>query len=96
MGKFLHKIGAKLFEKHWWATGVWLLVLLSLGGAAYHFYKPVSNTLSIPGTQSQVAIDRLGELFPNAGKGSGRIVFHTTDKKVDSVKIASQIIVVLF
>ena len=88
MGKFLHKIGEKIFEKHWWAAGAWLLILLSLGGAAYHFYKPVSNVLSIPGVQSQIAIDRLSELFPNAGKGSGRIVFHTTDKKIDDYKSA--------
>jgi RND superfamily putative drug exporter len=88
MGKFLHKIGEKLFEKHWWTVGVWLLMLLSLGGAAYHFYKPISNALSISGVQSQVAIDRLGELFPNTGKGSGRIVFHTTDKKIDDYKSA--------
>lgn len=82
MGKFLHRIGASLFEKRWWAVGVWLLVLLSLGGAAYHYYKPVSGALSIPGVQSQAAIDRLGELFPNVGEGSGRIVFHTTDKVI--------------
>ncbi len=86
MGNCLHKIGKKLFEKRWWVVGVWLLVVSALGGAAAYNYKPASESISIPGTQAQVAIDRLGELFPNAGKGSGRIVFHTTDKKVVDYK----------
>ncbi|RYH17108.1 MAG: MMPL family transporter, partial [Alcaligenaceae bacterium] len=35
-----------------------------------------------PGTQAQTAIDKLGNLFPDAGKGTGRVVIHTTDKTI--------------
>ena len=82
MGKFLDKSGSFLFRKKWWVVGFWLLILGLVGGGAAAFYKPVSSAISIPGTQAQMAIDRLGQLFPGGGNSSGSIVFHTTIKSV--------------
>src|SRR5947209_5561409 len=88
MGKFLDKSGSFLFSKKWWVVGLWLVVLAAVGGGATIFYKPVSGAISIPGTPAQVTIDRLGQLFAGGGGGTGQIVFHTTDKKVNDVQNA--------
>lgn len=82
MGSFLDKLGSFLFGKKWWVVGFWLLVLVVVGSGAAIFFKPASGAISIPGTPAQVTIDRVGQLFPGTGNGSGQIVFHTTDKKV--------------
>ena len=82
MGNFLDKSGTLLFRKKWWVVGFWVLVLAIVGGGAATFYKAGSGGISIPGTAAQVTIDRVGELFPGAGSGSGQIVFHTTTKSV--------------
>jgi RND superfamily putative drug exporter len=88
MGKLLHRLGLFFFRNKWWVVGLWAVVLVTLGGTMALFFKPASNAISIPGTEAQVAIDRLGQLFPEAGKGSGRIVYHTTDKPVSDFKSA--------
>lgn len=54
-------------------------MLVVLGVAAGQFYKAPSNAISIPGTDAQLAIDRANELFPDGGKGTGRIVFQVGD-----------------
>jgi RND superfamily putative drug exporter len=82
MGRFLHNLGIFFFTKKWWVIAFWVVILAILGTGAGVFYKPVSNAISIPGTEAQVAIDRVAQLFPSTGKGSGTLVYHTTDKKV--------------
>jgi RND superfamily putative drug exporter len=74
MANFLHKLGAYAFTHKWRIVGSWLLLLLILGVLAVNFSKPTSDAISIPGTEAQKALDRFGELFPDAGKGSARIV----------------------
>jgi RND superfamily putative drug exporter len=86
VGKFLHRLGSFFFRKKWWVVTSWLLILAVLAGTTAIFFKPASNAISIPGTEAQVAIDRVGELFPAAGKGSGRIVYHTTAKPLSEYK----------
>lgn len=82
MGKFLDKSGTFLFGKKWWVVGFWLLVLALVGTGAAINFKPAASGISIPGTPAQVATDRVSQLVPGAGGGTGQIVFHTTDKKV--------------
>lgn len=88
MGKWLHKLGIICFSLKWWVVGFWLGVLIVAGAGAAIFYKAPSSNVSIPGTEAQIALDRLAELFPGTGKGSGTIVFHTTDKQVSDFKSA--------
>lgn len=75
MGNFLLKLGGRAFELKWAVIAMWLVILAGLGGAALYYMKPMSSSLSIPGTEAQKTFDRYGELFPDEGKGSGRIVF---------------------
>lgn len=79
MGRFLHKLGAFAFKHPWRFITAWVLLLGTLGVLAWQFMVPTSSSISIPGTQAQKAIDRLNELFPDSGKGTGRIVFASLD-----------------
>jgi len=88
MGKFLDVIGAFAFKKPWLIIASWLVVLGLLGGLAAYNYEPTSNAISIPGTEAQKAIDRAGEIFPDSGGGSGRIVFKSQDGPLQDDKTA--------
>jgi RND superfamily putative drug exporter len=86
MGNFLRALAQLAFRHPWRVLGIWLFVLVALGVTAFTFIKPPSSAISIPGTQAQKAIDHVGDLFPSAGGGTGRIVF----KAQDGQTIASQ------
>lgn len=75
MGNNLHKLGAWAYTHVWHVIVGWFVVIALLGLAAAYFMKPTTAAISIPGTEAQKALDRVAELFPDAGKGSGRIVF---------------------
>ena len=77
MGNNLHKLGSWAYSHAWHVVAGWLIVVALLGLAAAHFMKPTTSSISIPGTEAQKALDRVSELFPDAGKGSGRVVFAT-------------------
>jgi RND superfamily putative drug exporter len=52
----------------------WVFVLAVLGGLAAAFSGPTSNSFSIPGTESQRAIDLLAKKFPGTGGADARVV----------------------
>lgn len=79
MSAWLERVGKIMFRHKWFVIASWVVVVGIVGALAMHFYKAPSNAISIPGTEAQQAIDRLGELFPDAGKGSARIVFASKD-----------------
>lgn len=81
MGKFLHKLGIYAFTNKWRIIIGWILILLIVGIAASVNYKPTTTGITIPGTEAQLALNRVNELFPTVGNGSGRIVLETTDNK---------------
>jgi RND superfamily putative drug exporter len=86
MGNFLQTMAKLAFKHPWRVLATWLVLLLILIGTMTVFMKSPSSSISIPGTPAQQAIDRVGDLFPEAGGGSGRIVF----KAEGSQTIASQ------
>lgn len=79
---YLHRLGLFAFKNKWVVIIGWIIVLTGVGLTASYFMKPTTSDISIPGTQAQVALDRFGELFPDAGKGTGRIVFAAPNGKV--------------
>src|ERR1700754_4866234 len=81
MGNSLHKLGAFAFKRPLWVILSWVIILAVLGYAATVFMKPTSSSISIPGTQGQQALDKMSALFPDVGRGSGRIVFATSGDK---------------
>lgn len=81
MANKLHNLGAFAFAHPWKMIIGWIAVLGILGFLAVQFIQPTSASISIPGTDAQKAIDRANELFPNSGKGSGRLVFKAAEGK---------------
>lgn len=81
MGQKLHALGRFAFRHPIIISVFWVVVIAVLGYAASVYIKPTSSAISIPGTEAQKALDRMGELFPAAGKGSGRIVFAAPEGK---------------
>lgn len=81
MGNKLHTLGAVAFTHPWRFISGWIVIVAVLCGLAATFMQPTSSSISIPGTEAQKTLDRANELFPDAGKGSGRIVFETPAEK---------------
>lgn len=81
MGQKLHRLGQFAFNHPAWVIAVWVIILGVLGYAASVNMKPTSDAISIPGTEAQKALDKMSSLFPDAGKGSARIVFAAPDGK---------------
>jgi len=84
MGEKLHTLGAFAFSHPWRFIAGWVALIGILGVLAVTFIQPTSSSISIPGTDAQKAITRANELFPNSGKGTGRIVLATPEGKTIS------------
>jgi RND superfamily putative drug exporter len=81
MAWFLYRLGRFAFRRRWWVAGAWLAVLAAALIGALTLSGPTQDSFSIPGTQSQKAIDLLAERFPQASAGgaTARMVFAAPD-----------------
>ena len=61
---FLYRLGRASFRRRWLVTGIWTALLIAVGIGALGFSGTMSNAVSIPGTESQQAIDHLKKTFP--------------------------------
>jgi len=75
MAQGLYALGAWTFRHRRIVVGFWVVLLFVVGGLSQAFARPPSTQFSIPGTQSQEAIDLLNQKFPAAAGASARIVF---------------------
>ncbi|MGJ7450314.1 MMPL family transporter [Aquipuribacter sp. MA13-13] len=74
MSSLLYSFG-RLAHRRWRVVLlVWLLVLGGAGTAALTLNQGTSNAFSIPGTESQEALDRLGATFPQVSGASVQLV----------------------
>ncbi|MEV6970488.1 MMPL family transporter [Hamadaea sp. NPDC051192] len=83
MATFLYRIGRFAYARRWLVLAVWVVFLAVAGAGAALFAGKTSNDFSIPGTESQQAIDQLSERFPeaHAGGASARVVFVAPEGK---------------
>jgi RND superfamily putative drug exporter len=74
---YLYRLGRFSFRRRRLVALVWLVVLAVFGVGAATLSGPTSSTFSIPGTESQRAIDLLAQRFPHlaAGGATARVVF---------------------
>jgi RND superfamily putative drug exporter len=87
MADFLQKLGLFSFKHKWLVICAWLAVVATVIGLVVAYQQPASQNISIPGTEAQTAIDKAEKLFPNAGGGTGRIVFEApAGKTIDDYK----------
>ncbi|MFD9891863.1 MMPL family transporter [Amycolatopsis sp. NPDC059027] len=71
MATFLYRLGRLSFRRRVLVSAVWALVLVALGIGALTLSGSLSNSVTIPGTESQRAADQLAERFPQAAAGGG-------------------------
>ncbi|WP_309095492.1 MMPL family transporter [Streptomyces sp.] len=67
MATLLYRIGRFAFRRRGLTVLLWFLVLGGAGVAASSAPPPPVDTFSMPGTESQKAVDLLNEKFPDAG-----------------------------
>ncbi|MFE1830055.1 MMPL family transporter [Streptomyces yangpuensis] len=57
--------------------GAWLVLLLVLGGAVVAYGRATSEAVTIPGSDSQAALDTAATAFPGPASGNQPLVLHT-------------------
>ncbi len=75
MASVLYRLGGWTFDRRRTVVAIWVAVLVALGVLAGAFGGHVSNSFSVPGTESQRALDLLNKEFPGSGGATARIVF---------------------
>jgi RND superfamily putative drug exporter len=83
MSGFLYRLGRSCARHPFRVLGIWLVAALAVvalkGQAGGHY----DNSFRVPGVESQRAADTLRDRFPAESGKSARIVFHTTDGRLD-------------
>jgi RND superfamily putative drug exporter len=74
MSSMLYSLGHWAFRARKTVLIGWLLVLVVIGGAAGLLNKGLDNGISIPGTESQKALDSLASTFPQVSGSSAQII----------------------
>ncbi|MFJ8111618.1 MMPL family transporter [Streptomyces sp. NPDC096132] len=77
MATFLYRLGRLAFRRRRLFLMVWIVVLAAVGIGAGSVSATTTDDFTLPGTQSQKAIDLLGKEFPQASAGgaTARVVF---------------------
>ncbi|MFI5495742.1 MMPL family transporter [Actinoplanes sp. NPDC051859] len=74
MATLLYRLGRVSFRRRRLVVLLWLVLLIALGGAAFAFKGATASDFTMPGTESQRAIDSLRTEFPEASGATGTIV----------------------
>src|ERR1700754_3123966 len=75
MASALYRLGRTAYRRRRVFLLAWLIALGAIRAGAALLSGKTSDSFSIPGTESQKAIDLLAERLPQANGASGRIVF---------------------
>lgn len=81
MATFLYRLGRFSFRRRRLVLALWIAVLAVVGIGAMGVTSKTTDTFSIPGTQSQQALDLLNEEFAQASAdgATARVVFEAPD-----------------
>jgi len=74
MATLLYRLGRASFRRRKLVIALWLVLLAAVGASALAFMGPTSSNFTMPGTESQRAIDALRTEFPEASGATGTIV----------------------
>ena len=80
MATVLYRLGRFAFHRRWLVIGVWVVLLGAAGIGAQQLSGSTTDATSIPGTESQRAIDLLEQRTgTSADDGTARVVFRAPD-----------------
>lgn len=79
MSTLLYRLGRFSYRKAWLVIGAWIAVLAGALGVGLGLGGSMQESYTIPGTESQAAIDHLAAVFPEAAGGSAQVVFEAPD-----------------
>ncbi|KRE28516.1 MMPL family transporter [Agromyces sp. Soil535] len=74
MALFLHRIGRFAFRRAWLVIAAWAVALAALLGAGIGLGGQLQESYTIPGTESQAAIDKLAAVFPQTAGAAVKAV----------------------
>lgn len=77
MSKYLYVIGAFSFRRRWVVLGVWLAVLVGVATAGLTLRGTPSDNFTIPGTESQQAVEQLKQRLPAFSGAQTQVTFAT-------------------
>src|SRR4051794_36545356 len=72
-------------EHPWRTIGIWLVAIVAIAASSSAFGGALVNNSSIPGSDSQKAVDLLKERFPERAGDSARVVF-SSPQSLDSAE----------
>lgn len=91
MKNILKSISNHSFEHPWRIIGAWIIIIGLVVFGAVTNMKPTTSSITIPGTEASVGLDRMNALFPETGKGSAKIVVVSPQNKtLDDYKLQIQ------
>ncbi len=90
MSIFLYRLGRAIARHRGMVVGLWVLVLVGLGGAATTLGDRYDDSFSIPGTESQAGQDLLGERFGLTG-AAGQVLFEAKQGKITDQDNATEV-----
>jgi RND superfamily putative drug exporter len=71
----LFHIGSWCFRHRRWVLSAWVVVIAVLAVVGLSVKQPTTNSFTIPGTESQQALDLLDQKFPGTGGAQAQVVF---------------------
>lgn len=85
MSSFLYRLGHGVARHRGLVVVAWLLILLACGGASGALNKGTDDTFTVPGSESQDAMDHLDHVFPQVSGTSAQLVLLVPDgQQVDT------------
>lgn len=85
MSSFLYRLGRAVARRRGLVVVAWLLVLLACGGASALLNQGLDDTFTVPGSESQDAMDHLDRVFPQVSGTSAQLVLLVPDgQQVDT------------
>jgi RND superfamily putative drug exporter len=83
----LERLGRFGARRKWFVLAAWLVILVGLVAASAGAGKPFRDVFTIPGTDSQKAVDLLADRFPAQNLPDAQVVFRSTSGAVPAATV---------
>ncbi|WP_431711388.1 MMPL family transporter [Glutamicibacter uratoxydans] len=91
MATFLYRLASWAHRHRMRMISIWLAIFIAIGTCAALFMGQLSNTFTLPGTETQRTMDRMKDELPELAGGSGAIVFRESSNRELSAEQARSV-----